>query len=172
MKRILIILCLILLLLAFPLYQLFALNSVEIKTITIDNFGMNSNLFFTIDGSVEAYNPSFIPVTIKKIDYEGYIEEEKVLEGTLEGQIIPAEATATFPFDEEIEWAPTPDTALAIIDGSNLTLTLKMNPQVSYLYLFTITGEKEADINIAALLKPYVQQQIAALNEMVLGFLK
>lgn len=168
MKKIcLIILLVIPLLLVFPIYQLFALNSVEIQSFTIENFGMNRNLFFTIDGTVEADNPSLIPITIKKIEYEGYIENEKVLEGSLEGQTIPAKATATFSFDEEIEWAPTPDIALAIIDGKNLTVTLKMQPQVSFIYFFTITGEKEADIDIASLLKPYVQKQIAALNEMV-----
>lgn len=172
MKKIcLIILLVIPLLLIFPIYQLFALNSVEIKTITIENFGMNRNLFFTIDGTVEAYNPTLIPVTIKKIDYEGYIENEKVLEGSLEGQTIPAKAIATFSFGEEIEWAPTPDTALAIIDGKNLTLSLKMSAEASYLYFFTIRGNKEADIDIAALLKPYVQKQIAEVNEFLTRFL-
>ncbi|MEK6867529.1 MAG: hypothetical protein AABX98_01775 [Nanoarchaeota archaeon] len=172
MNKIIIIIVTIFLVSIFPIYQLLALNNIQIQNFTIDNFGMNRKLLFTVEGTGELYNPGIIPVTIKEIRYIGTIKEEIVLEGTIETINIPAGETATFSLNEEIDWVPDAATVEEILAGQNVTLVIQTEADASYLYFFTVTGEKDVEISITRLLKPYVEEQVAALSEKLLSFLK
>ncbi len=131
---------------------------------------MNRNLLFTIDGQVTAKNPHAISVTIRKISYKGYIDNEIVFTGELAGQTIPPKGNATFFFSQEINWVPDKDTAIAIMEGNDVVLTVFIEPEAAYLYFFTITGEKELHFNIADYLVPYIREQLASLSSIITGF--
>lgn len=131
--------------------------------------GMNRNLQFTIRGVGTIYNPSVIPVTIKKIQYSGTIKEETVLEGTIETIKIPAKGTATFSLDDEIEWVPDQETMVLIAAGKNVMIDIQIDADASYLYFFTITGHTEKSINIGKLAKPYIEAQMAKVTDTLVA---
>lgn len=158
---------LFILLLAFPLYQLSVLNSVGISSYEIDNVSMNRNLLFAIQGKIIATNPSHLPVTIRKIPYIGYIDDIEVFNGTLDGQTIPASGTAVFTFDQEIDWVPDTTTALAILNGKNVTVTIHASPEAAYLSVFTLSSEKEVSFSISDMIKPYIREQIASVSSLI-----
>ena len=162
----------LLLLAIFPLYQLYALNNTKVQSFMIEKVSMDKSLLFVIDGEIVVANPSAIPVTIKQIDYTGIIENEAVFNGTLKGQTVPAGGNVSFQFSQEIDWVPDSDTAVAIVSGKSITLTIHVKPQASYLYLFTLTGKKEINIEISKLLKPYIEKQIANVNKLLTSLLK
>ena len=171
MKKVLLIILLISILSIFPIYQLIALNNVAIQNFTIKDFGMNSRLLFTVEGAGELYNPGMIPVTIREINYIGTIKNETVFEGAIAGMTIPAGEAVEFPFSEEIDWVPDAGTVQEILAGQNVTLVIYTEADVSYLYFFTVTGEKEIELSITQLVKPYVEAQVAALSEKLLRML-
>lgn len=156
-----------LLLLTFPFYQLYALNNVEMESYDIEQITMNQNLLFVIDGSITLSNPSYIPVTVREIPYVGYIDQKEVFRGSLTGQTIPAGTNATFPFNQEIDWVPDTQTALAILQGEEVTVTIHAKPAASYFILFTIHSEKEVSFDIAEMIQPYVQEQIASMSSLL-----
>ncbi|MBI5073486.1 hypothetical protein HZA99_06740 [Candidatus Woesearchaeota archaeon] len=155
------------LLLAFPLYQLSALNSVGISSFQIDKIAMDKSLLFSIQGKIMITNPSHIPATIREIPYVGYIDDVSVFNGTLSGQTIPASGTAAFAFDQEIDWVPDPTTALAILNGKNVTLTIHTSPKAAYLSVFTLSSEKEISFSISDMIKPYIREQIASMSSLI-----
>ncbi|MBI5001846.1 hypothetical protein HZC31_00510 [Candidatus Woesearchaeota archaeon] len=165
MKKIILIASVIFLVLLFPIYQLYALNSVEMQDFEITEVGMNRNLQFTIEGEGVLSNPSAIPVTIKEIRYVGTIKEETVLEGTIETIKIPAGETATFSLNDEIEWVPDQETMVLIVAGKNVTMDIKVDADASYLAFFTLTGHTEKSINIGKLARPYVEAQMAKVTD-------
>jgi hypothetical protein len=171
MNKIILALVTIFMLSIFPIYQLFALNNIQIQSFTVDNFGMNNKLLFTVDGTGTLYNPSEISVTIKEINYIGTIKNEAVFEGTIPGMTIGAGESVEFPFSEEIDWVPDKETVEEVLAGQNVTLVLHTEAHASYLYFFTVTGEKDVEISITKVVKPYVEAQVAALFNKVASFL-
>ena len=161
MKKIIFIASVIFLVLLFPLYQLYALNEVEMQDFKITEVGMNRNLQFTIEGTGTIYNPALIPVTIKEIRYVGTIKEETVLEGTIETIKIPAGGTANFSLSDEIDWVPDQETMVLIAAGKNVTMEIVIDADAAYLYFFTVTGHQETSMNIGKLARPYVEAQMA-----------
>ncbi len=155
----------------FPIYQLLALNNIQIQNFTIENFGMNNHLLFTVQGTGQLYNPSVIPVTIKEITYVGAIKNETVFEGTIAGMTIGAGEKVEFPFSEEIDWVPDQETVKEILAGENVTLIIHTKSRASYLYFFTLTGEKEVNISLTEQVKPYVEEQVALLFNKMVSFL-
>ncbi len=158
--------------LLFAGYQLYALNTIDSQNLKIESIGMNKNLELTLSGNGELINPSFIPVTIKKIDYAGYIKNEQVFNGTIPEVTIPAQSSVEFSFTAISAWVPDEETVLEVIAGKEVILTVKTNAKVSYLYLFTLTGEEQTETNIAKKLKPFIEDQLAAVSERVLEYLK
>ncbi len=165
MKKKIIIIFIILLLSIFPLYQLYALNSIEMQNFQITEVSMNRNLQFTIKGEGTLYNPALIPVTIKQIQYVGTIKDEVVLEGTIETVKISAQETASFSLNDEIEWVPDQETMVLIAAGKNVTMNIVIDADTSYLYLFTVKGHKEISINIGKLARPYIEAQMVKVSE-------
>ncbi len=159
------------LVLAFPIYQLSALNSVGISSYEIDKIAMDKSLLFSVEGKIFVTNPSLIPVTIREIPYVGYIDEVEVFNGTLDGQKIPASGTAAFAFDQEIDWVPDTTTALAILNGKNVTLTIHAAPEAAYLSLFTISSQKDITFSISDMIRPYIREQIASVSSLIGGLL-
>ncbi len=171
MKKIIISISIIVLLLAFPLYQLYALNNVEMQSLQFSGISLDNRLHLVVSGSGNVYNPAIIPVTVKKIEYTVYFENEEIMNGTIAGKKIPAHTAESFPFEQTIDWVPDVDTALKITSGKNVTATIFVNADVSYLYFFTITGKKQQDIEIGKILKPVIQKQIAAVSDAIGLFL-
>ena len=159
------------LILLFPLYQLYALNNVGISSYEINNIAMDKTLLFTVQGKIFVTNPSLISVTIREVPYVGYIDGQEVFSGSLDGQHIAAGTTAAFAFDQEIDWVPDTATALAVLNGKNITVTIHVEPQVAYLSFFTLHSEKEISFSISDMIKPYIQQQIASISSMIGKFL-
>ncbi len=155
------------LLVAFSLYQLSALSSVEISSYHIDKITMDKSLLFSVQGKIIVANPSHIPVTIREIPYVGFIDSVEVFNGTIPGQIIPASRTAAFNFDQEIDWVPDTTTALAILNGKNVTLKIHATPEAVYLSVFTLSSEKDISFSISDMIRPYIQQQITSLSTMI-----
>lgn len=152
--------------LLFPLYQLWVLNSTEITAFHIDEISMNKNLLFVVDGSVIVQNPSLLAVTVRQVSYTGFIAGEQVFTGELPGQTIPAQGNATFFFSQEIDWVPDTETALAILDGEDVTVTIHLEPQAAYLYFFTLHSEEEITFSLTDLIAPYIREQIATLSSL------
>lgn len=155
----------ILLLSIFPLYQLYALNSIEMQDFQITEVSMNRNLQFTIKGEGTLYNPSLIPLVIRQIQYVGTIKDEVVLEGTIKTVKISAQKTATFSLNDEIKWVPDQETMMLIAAGKNVTMNIVIDADASYLYLFTVKSHKETSINIGKLARPYVEAQMTKVTE-------
>ncbi len=153
-----------LIILAFPLYQLYALNAIEIQSFAISKVSLSNNLQFFVEGSGELYNPSLIPVTIKEIRYEAYVNNGLIMNGAIKGKTIPAKSAELFIFSQQIEWIPDIDTALQITAGKNVTMTIKTEADVSYLSLFAITRKKQATIDIGRIIRPVLEEQIAAIS--------
>ncbi len=160
-----------LLILLFPLYQLYALNSVGISSYQLDNIAMDKILLFTVQGKIFVTNPSLISVTIREIPYIGYIDGQEVFSGSLDGQRIAAGATTAFAFDQEIDWVPDTATALAVLNGKNVTLVIHAAPEAAYLSVFTLHSERDISFSISEMIRPYIQQQIASISSMIGNFL-
>ncbi|MFA6888743.1 MAG: hypothetical protein WC254_04580 [Candidatus Woesearchaeota archaeon] len=171
MKYVYIIIGVIILLALFPVYQLYALHAIEMQSFTITDISLSNNLQFIVNGSSELYNPSLIPVTIKEIRYEAYIGDEQILNGTVTGKKIPARSGESFTFNQQIEWIPDIETALDITAGKNVTMIIKGETDVSYLSIFTITGNQEKVIDISKIIKPVLNNQIVAISNAVGFFL-
>lgn len=171
MKKSLIIIGITILILAFPLYQLYALNTLVIQNFTIEYLSINHRLEFVLEGSFEIYNPHTIPLTIKQIEYIGAIKEEQLFEGAIQGATIPAKQAVSFSFNQTIDWVPDQETMLEILEGKEVPLHLEAEVDASFLYLFTMTGKKEISFDVADLLKPYVEEQIKAITGKVTSFL-
>ena len=155
------------LILLFPIYQLYALNSVGISSYQIDNVAMDKSLLFTVQGKIFVTNPSLISVTIREVPYVGYIDGEEVFSGSLDGQHIAAGTTAAFAFDQEIDWVPDTTTALAVLNGKNITITIHVEPQAAYLSFFTLHSEKDISFSISEMIRPYIQQQVASISSLI-----
>ncbi len=171
MKKFLIIIGVLILLTLFPLYQLYAISLVEIQSLKIEKITLDHSLQFILVGTAEVYNPSLVPVTIKQFAYTGIIKNEKVLEGARDAMTIPARESVTLPFTAEMTWVPDTETALDILAGKKVTLTLKIEAEASYLYFFTITGTKKVEISLSTFLKPYVEEQLATITKKLSAFL-
>ncbi|PIN78252.1 hypothetical protein COV16_06140 [Candidatus Woesearchaeota archaeon CG10_big_fil_rev_8_21_14_0_10_34_8] len=170
-KTLLITIIIIIILLAYPLYNLYALNNVEIQNFTIESIGMNNQLQFEVGGSLNVYNPNLISVTIKQIEYVGYIKGERVLSGTFQGNKIPAKESMPLQFTNTIEWVPDEETIHEIIAGEEVIMTIDVKADASYLNLFTVSGNKEIDINITKMVQPYVKQQIESITSKIADLL-
>jgi len=167
MKKIIIAIITLIILALFPLYQLHALNGIEMQSFAITKVSLNKNLQFFVEGSGELYNPSLIPVTIKEIRYEAYVNNEQMMNGTISGKTIPAQSAESFIFSQQIDWVPDIDTALQITAGKNVTMTIQTEADVSYLSIFTITGKKQTTINIGRILRPVLEKQITAISNAI-----
>ena len=167
MKKTIILIIFIIVLSLFPLYQLYALNNVALQNTKIESFTMNRYLQFEIQGTAELYNPSLIPITINNIYYSGSIKDQEVFEGTMTGMTIRAGEAVQFPFAEEIDWVPDQETVVEILQGKNVTLIINTKTHVSYLYLLTLTGEKEINIPLTTVVRPYVEEQVAVVSEFL-----
>jgi LEA14-like dessication related protein len=159
----------IILILAFPFYQLYSLNSVEFQSFSVQEISLNSRLYFVVNAAAKLYNPSYIPVEIKEIRYVAYIQSEEIMNGTIAGSTIPSKSSESFAFEQTINWVPDIETAMAITQGKNVTMTISTEADVSYLYFFTITGKKQSTIEISRILKPVLDRQITAISD-ALGF--
>lgn len=171
MKNPLIILTIIILLFIPPLYQLYALNTLLIQNVTIEHISINHRLEFVLEGRFEIYNPHSIPLTIKKIKYTASIKEEQLFAGTIDGATIPAKQSTSFSFNQTFAWVPDQETMQDILRGEEVSLDLEAEVDASFLYLFTITGKKELPVDVADLLKPYVEEQLRSLTKKLSAFL-
>jgi LEA14-like dessication related protein len=169
MKKILITIIIILLLAIFPLYQLYALNQISIQNFQIHQIEMNNRLQFEVEGSLELYNPSAIPVTLRDITYIATINGEEVFSGVIEGTTIAAKEATPTSFTHIIDWVPEEDTIQEILAGEDIIMIIDTEARVSYLYFFTVTGEKSIKINITNMVKPYIQQLVDSFSAMILG---
>jgi LEA14-like dessication related protein len=150
-----------------PIYQLYALNSVEFQSFSIQQISLDNNLHFVVQGSGILYNPTYIPVTIKEVKYSAYLENEEIMNGTIMGKTISSHSEESFPFEQTIDWVPDVETALTITAGKNVTMTISTQADVSYLYFFTITGKKQTTIEVGRILKPLIGKQISAISNAI-----
>ena len=155
----------------FAGYQLYVLDSVYSKNVKIEQLGINKNMELTVTGTGELTNPSMIPVTIRQIDYAGYIKEEQVFNGTIPETRIPAHSTIQFSFTATSSWVPDEETVVEVLAGKEVILVTKTQAKVAYLSIFTLSSQEEKETNITSKLKPFVQEQINAVSEKIAEYL-
>lgn len=170
-KTIIILVSILVLFLIIAGYQLYALNSVYSANVKINQLGINNNLELTVSGTGELINPSFIPVTIRQIEYAGYIKDEQVFNGTIPEITIPSKSTVEFSFAATSAWVPDEETVLEVLAGKQVLLKVETEAKVSYLVFFTLSSAEQKETNVTSKLKPFVQQQLDAVSEKVAEYL-
>jgi LEA14-like dessication related protein len=168
-KKILIVIAVIILLLVFPLYQLYALNSTTIQNFQIHHIEMNNRLQFEVEGSFDVYNPSFISITVKEVTYSATIDNEEVFVGTLQPGTITSKTATEQTFIHTIDWVPDEATVQDILNDEDIILVIETDAKGSYLYFFTLSGEKTIEINITQMVKPYVEEMVNSLTKLLAG---
>jgi hypothetical protein len=132
---------------------------------------MNNRLQFEVEGSLELYNPSAIPLTIREVTYTATIYGEEVFSGTIAGTSIEAGEASPTSFIHTIDWVPEEETIKEILAGEDVIMVIETEASASYLYFFTVTGEKTININITNMIKPYVEEMMTSITSMLTGLI-
>lgn len=170
-KIIIIVWVIFFLFIVFAIYQLIALNNIKAQNIKIEQIRMNKNLELMVSGAGELINPGFIPVTIRRIDYVGYIKDKQVFNGTIHEITIPAKSTVQFSFIATSAWVPDEETIIGIFREEHIILVVETKSSALYLFFFTLLKEEQTSIDVTQQLKPYIDAQLNSLEKRITEFL-
>ncbi len=171
MKKLIIAISIIILLLIFPIYQLYALNAVSVQNFQIQRMMLNNHLQFEVEGSLELYNPSTIPITIKEIMYTATIDNEEVFNGTIAATTIASMASYPITFKHTINWIPNEETLQNILAGEDVTMVIETRASSAYLMVFTLKREKTIKINITQMIRPSIEEYMRSVTKMLAGLI-
>lgn len=89
-------------------YYMYALTQLKITDIDIDAISDFSLKGFTLSGYVDMYNPSFIAIKTKRVEYSIVFEptSQVLSSGILDGTRLPSKEIKRVPFQKNINWAP------------------------------------------------------------------
>lgn len=154
-------------------YKLYALHSMHAETVVLKQFSVNEKLQPRITLEFSVVNPSFVDNTIEQIVYRAYLVDynEELFSGVLTGQLVPAHNHAAFVLDESLSWKPDIAMILDMLQRDKIMVEFSTLTTVDY-FGFPITSEKTATFDIAASVKPVLQQQVNSLKGLLKGLMQ
>jgi len=101
--------------------------SVKLENVGVNNVEDISLRGFTLNGFVELANNGFLPVKIKRVDYQLLMEKSNLIltNGTINSINLPARKLTNIPLTSKINWLPTGEFALDLLRGKAVFGVLK-----------------------------------------------
>lgn len=153
---------LVAIIIAFVIFNIFSLRSVEATSFRITQVGITENADILFEGVIGVENPSLIDARITGMEYEIILDatDELLAAGQITGAVVPAGGSAEFEFSNAIEWIPDPMTALGLMSEEHVYVTIQGTVNAKLLWIFPVSSDFTAKADIARYLKNVIQEQV------------
>ncbi len=104
-----------------------SMQQVELHDVRITDVKMKGITALTLTGDVDVHNGGFLKFNVKNITYSIIVEESgnTFTSGIVEGGLLKAGETKTFPFENEINIMTSSETILIFLNSNNTYVMVK-----------------------------------------------
>lgn len=152
-------------LLLFGGIYVYSLSKIEVRSINLNNIGDISLSGFTLNGHVDVYNGGLIPVGIDHVQYDVILEKtgDRLASGYIQGTIISPGTTVQLPITNKIDWTPTVEMAVDLLNQGDTYIKVSGNVYVANLQIIEFKIPFQQRINI----EQYIRQFIVSTVQQV-----
>ncbi len=136
----------------------YSLSKIEVRSVNFNNIGDIGSSGFTLNGYVEVYNGGLIPVGIDYIQYNVVLEKTRniLVDGHIQGNTISPGATVKFPVTNRINWVPTTEMAMDLLNPGDTYIIVSGNVNVANLQIIEFKIPFQQRINIEQYIRQFV----------------
>lgn len=137
---------------------IYSLSKIEVRSINFNNLKDISLSGFTLSGYVEVYNGGLIPVGIDHIQYDVILEKtgNRLANGYIQGATISPGTTARFPATNRIDWTPTAEMAIDLLNPGDTYIKVSGNVYVANLQFIEFKIPFQQRINIEQYIRQFI----------------
>lgn len=145
--------------------QKMEITSVEIYKLEIDSTGM------TMQGHLDVANRGLLPIDVESVKYQIYADGTEIGHGSAKGAYVMPGKTEKFSLKSKIQWKPTAETALQMLQPGRTDATINGTVTLDVLAFETeLPFEKKFDIE--EYIRQFVQEQVPGLIEKGMQIVK
>ncbi len=140
----------------------YSLSKVEIRSINFNSLEDISMSGFTLNGYVEVYNGGLIPVGIDHVQYDVILEKtgNKLANGYIQGATISPGAVARFPIKNRINWVPTAEMAVDLLNPGDTYIKISGTVYIANLQIIEFKIPFQQRINIEQYIRQFITNAI------------
>ena|GEM_PF-5627679 len=141
-------------------YYFYAFTQLKIADVGVTNLTDFSLKGFSFSGHISVYNPNFISVSVKQVEYDIVFEPTGQLlsAGILEGKKLPSKQITEIPFHKTINWAPALSMVIQLV-------TSKEPANVVFSGRVIVTETIKLPFEYKLDLRPYFQKVVEEQKE-------
>lgn len=138
---------------------IYSLSKIEVRSINFNNLEDASLSGFTLNGYIEVYNGGLIPVGIDHVQYDVILEKtgNMLANGYVQGTTISPGTIVRFPTTNRIDWTPTAEMAVDLLNPGDTYILISGNVYVANLQFIEFKLPFQQRVNI----EQYIRQFIA-----------
>lgn len=144
-------------------YSLSKVKVIDVQVKSLENINSNG---FTLGGDVEVYNGGMLKADVSKITYSVELDKTgtQLASGLIEGKKIAVKETANFSFSTRINWTPTAELALDLLEPGNSYATLKGNVYTADFGFIELKIPFEKKIDLEGYIRQFARERIAEIT--------